>query len=100
MYVNEPEFIEVCQIVMDLGAKTAHVLKELLDFGSKFVNSKTRQLRLNAFTMINKIPIQYPRLKVALLKRAYFKTPVYGYCPSPEAGWAKVSSGHHPRGFR
>ena len=92
-YVDEPEFIELFQTVVDLGANTASFLPELMEFGSKFVNSKTRQLRLNAFTAINKIPTEFPRTKVAVLKRAYRKTPAYGYCPSPEAGWSKVAPG-------
>ena len=92
-YVDEPEFIELFQTVVDLGANTASFLPELLEFGSKFVNSKIRQLRLNAFTAINKIPTEFPRTKVAVLKRAYRKNPAYGYCPSPESGWSKVAPG-------
>ena len=92
-YVDEPEFIELFQTVVDLGANTASFLPELMEFGSKFVNSKIRQLRLNAFTAINKIPTEFPRTKIAVLKRAYRKPPTYGYCPSPESGWSKVAPG-------
>ena len=74
-YVDEPEFIELFQTVVDLGANTASFLPELMEFGSKLVNSKTRQLRLNAFSAINKIPTEFPRTKVAVLKRAYRKNP-------------------------
>ena len=95
-YVDEPEFIEVFQTVVELGANINTFIAEILEFGSKFVNSKTRQLRMAAFTAINRLPEDCPRIKVALIKRAYRKNPQYGFCPSPESLWARVSCGHHP----
>ena len=92
-YIDEPEFIELFQTVLELGAGTSSFLTELMAFGSKFVNSKTRQLRLGAFTLINKLPTECPRSKIAILKRAYRKPPLYGYCPSPEATWTRVAPG-------
>ena len=91
VYVDEPEFIEMFECVIGLGAGQNGYMKELLEFGARFVNSEFRQLRLCAFTAVNKMPARCPRAKLAVLKRAYRKKPVYGYCPSPEFAWAKFS---------
>ena len=61
----------------------------LLDFGSKFVDSKHRQLRLSAFSTPNKMGDGLPRCKTAIMMRAYRLKPVHGYCPAPENAWAK-----------
>ena len=79
--------------VADLGATNNSFVGEILEFGSRYVDSSLRKLRLNAFTAINKIPITCPRTKVAVLKRAYRKPPSHGWCPSPEAAWGKFGSG-------
>ena len=89
-YVDEPEFIEMFEFVVSVGANQSTYIKELLEFGDRFVDSKYRSLRLNAFTEVNKMPATCPRSKVAVLKRAYRKKPSYGYCPSPEASWGKI----------
>ena len=89
-FVDEPEFIEMFECVISLGAHTNSYIQELLEFGDRFVDSKFRQLRLSAFTEVNKIPGSCPRSKLAILKRAYRKKPQYGYCPSPEASWKAV----------
>ncbi len=52
--VDEPEFIEVFEFVASLGAGTKTYVVELLEFGSRFVNSKHWQLRIQAFTEVNK----------------------------------------------
>ena len=63
----------------------------MLDFGSKFVDPKQRQLRLAAFGEANKLPLKCPRTKVAMIMRAYRKPPQRTWCPLPEAAWGKVS---------
>ena len=55
------------------------------------MDSKQRQLRLVAFAVFNKMSQHFPHLKVAGVKRAYRKTPYYGYCPSPEAKFHAAS---------
>ena len=85
--VDEPEFIEMFDFVISLGAEKIPYVPAYLRFCELFVNQKKRALRLNAFTTVNKIDNRCPRVKVAVLKRAYRKTPSYGYCPSPEVGW-------------
>jgi hypothetical protein len=85
--VDEPEFIEMFDFVISLGAQTNPYLPSFLTFGEMFVNQKVRSLRLSAYGLVNKIDGRCPRTKVAVLKRAYRKEPVYGYCPTPEAAW-------------
>ena len=89
-YVDEPEFIEMFDFVVSVGANNTNYVKELLDFGDRFVDSKFRQLRLNAFTEVNKMPPACPRSKIAAMKRAYRKKPSYGFCPSPEGVCSKI----------
>lgn len=75
------------ECIINLGADSNSYVRELLEFCEKFVDQKKRQLRLNAFAIVNKIPAECPRSKIAVLKRAYRKTPSYGFCPSPESKW-------------
>ena len=84
-FVDEPEFQELFSFVINLGADTGPFIRELLDFGSRFVDQKQRQLRLQAFVEINKVSNHCPRTKIAALKRAYHKKPSHGFCPSPES---------------
>ncbi len=65
-------------------------VQQLLEFGSRFVDGKTRQLRLAAFAVANKIPNDFPRCKIAMLMRSYRKKPdSYGWCPCPEGLWTR-----------
>ena len=59
----------------------------LLEFGAKFVDPKQRQLSLQAFAEVNRVPLQYPRVKIAMLMRAYRKPPNRTWCPPPEPAW-------------
>ena len=88
-FVAEPEFQEFFECIINLGAHTSSFIPELLRFGSRFVNQKHRQLRLQAFVETNKININCPRTKIACLKRAYRKPPSNGYCPTPESKFHK-----------
>jgi hypothetical protein len=91
VYVDEPEFVEMFEFAISLGAKTNSYISDFLVFAARYVDSKTRSLRLSAFVEINKLPEGVPRCKIAILKRAYRKKPVHGICPSPEALWSKKS---------
>jgi hypothetical protein len=57
-----------------------------------FVNSKLRQLRFSAFTVINKMCGDAHWSKVAVLKRAYHRKPKNGYCANPETAWTEFNS--------
>ncbi len=91
MFVDDPEFIALFEFVVSQGASKGGFVSDLIAFGSKFVNQKTRQLRLGAFAEANKLPLTAPRVKNAMIMRAYRKTPAMKYCPSPEAAWGKAS---------
>ena len=89
MYVDQGEFLDLFEFVVNMCAGKSPFNRELLDVGTKFVNQKQRQLRLNAFGETNKLPMESPRCKVAVLMRAYRKPPQKGWCPAPESAWAK-----------
>ena len=63
----------------------------MLEFGSKFVDHKQRQLSLQAFAEVNKVDLAFPRVKIAMLIRAYRKQPNITWCPLPETAWFSVA---------
>ena len=97
MYVDMPGFIDLFEFVINMGAGKNTFIQQLLDFGSKFVDPKQRQLSLNTFAEVNKLPLTVPRSKLALVMRAYRKQPHRGWCPTPEPAWAtrEPASLHH-----
>ena len=88
--VDEPDFMDLFEFVIHLGADKNSYIPGLLTFGSKFVDQKKRRLRLQAFAVANKMPTHCPLSKVACIKRAYRKDPQKGYCPNPEAAWGNL----------
>ena len=76
MYVDLPGFIDLFDFVVNMGATKSIFIPQLLEFGSKFVDAKVRQLGLQAFAEVNKLDLQYPRVKIAVLMRAYRKQPI------------------------
>ena len=89
-FVAEPEFQDFFECAINFGSSKSSFIPELIRFGSKSVNQKHRQLRLQAFVETNKVNINCPRTKIASLKRAYRKNPSHGYCPTPEAKFHKA----------
>ena len=57
------------------GATKSPFIPQLLEFGSKFVDPKQRQLSLQAFAEVSKVDLKYPRDRIAMLMRAYRKPP-------------------------
>ena len=92
-YVDEPDFIDLFDFLVGVGAGQNSYIDGLLDFGSRFVDAKIRRLRLGAFAEAGKIDVRCPRVKIAVLKRAYRKKPTSGFCPSPESKWGKYEFG-------
>ena len=82
--VQDAEFVNVFKLVIDLGADGAPFLASLQSFASKFVNPQVRRLRLNAFSSASDLPLECPRLKIAVLKWAYSQEPKFGFCPVPD----------------
>ena len=87
MYVDLPGFIDLVEFVVNMGANTNVFIPTLLEFGAKFVDPKQRQLSLQAFAEVNKVPLQYPRVKIAMLMRASRTPPNRTWCPPPEPAW-------------
>ena len=55
------------------GATKSIVIPQSLEFGKKFVDQRVRQLALHAFAEVNKVGLEYPRVKIAMVMRAYRK---------------------------
>ena len=91
MYVDLPGFIGLFEFVVTMGANKSPFISQLREFGSKFVDHKQRQLSLQAFAEVNKVDLAYPRVKIAMLMRAYRKQPNRTWCPLPEAAWFSVA---------
>ena len=87
MYVDMSGFIDLFEFVVNMGANKNVFIPMLLEFGAKFVDPKQRQLSLQAFAEVNNVPLQYPRVKIAMLMRAYRKPPNRTWCPPPEPAW-------------
>ena len=90
-YVDLPGFIDLFEFVVNMGANKNQFIPQLLEFGSKFVDNQQRQLSLQAFAEVNKVSLQFPRVKIAMLMRAYRKPPSRTWCPPPETAWASFS---------
>jgi hypothetical protein len=71
--VDEAEFQAIFEFVVNLGAQDNPFIPDLIDFEYRFVDQKQRQLCLQAFAEANKINMHFPRVKIAVLKRAYRK---------------------------
>ena len=85
LFVDEADFPDFFNFIINLGANAAPYVQEILDFGTRFVDQKKRQLRLQAFVEADKIDKNHPRTKVASIKRAYRKKPQGIFCPSPDS---------------
>ena len=96
MYVDQAEFIDLFDFVVSMGAGKNSFIKLILEFGSMFVDQKQRQLRLCAFAEVNKMPLETPRCKIAVLMRAYRMPPARTWCPTPEPAWGR--SARHSSG--
>ena len=91
IFVDEPEFIEMFEFVVTQGANRNTFIPRLLDFGARFLDGMNRKLRLNAFSLVNKLGDGLPRCKNGILMRAYRQKPSQTYVPTPEASWARQS---------
>lgn len=90
-FVDEPEFIEMFDFVVKLGANRNSYLPNFLKFTSKCVSSKFRRLRLQTCTVLNKCKAG-PLGKIALAKRSLRSKPgPGGHCPAPESELEKRS---------
>ena len=89
MFVDDPEFIDLFEFVISLGASHNSYVGHLINFGSKFVDQKQRRLHLSAFGMVNKMPVDTPRTKIAVIEHCYRQKPTSTYCPNPSSLFIK-----------
>ena len=93
-FTSDKNFIDLYAFVVDLGGAQSMFLDDLKAFHQKFVNPKVRRVRLEAFAAANALPIEYPHLKVALMKHVYVDAKVsHGYCGSVSAKAMKTLAG-------
>lgn len=92
LFVDDPHFQGLFQFVLLQGADHAPFNRFMLLVGSYFVDSTHRRLALSAFADMNKLPVNVPWVKVAILIRAYRREPIKGWCPSPEPQWKNMSA--------
>ena len=81
--------------LISVGVGSNSFFADLANFQQVFVNSKLRQLRFSAFGVVNKLPVKCPRVKIAIIKRAYWKKPPDPktcWCSNPEPAWAAVAA--------
>ena len=64
----------------------------IVDYASRFVDSKKKRLRLMAFAVVNKMDVNFPKAKVAVIMRAYRKPPRRAWCPCPESWWPNAGA--------
>ena len=91
-YADDPEFIDLFDFVVNVGVMDAPFMPHLLEFAKHFVDSKKRQVRLQAFAIANKIPNACPWTKIAVIMRCYRQKPLRTWCPCPEPLWAHVDA--------
>ena len=88
---DDPDLPEVFDFLISNGVGRNCYIDHLLEWTSRFVDCKKRQLRFSAFAVLNKMCPQAVWSKVAVVKRAYRKKPINGFCPSPEPSWGECS---------
>jgi hypothetical protein len=89
--VDEPEFVEMFDFVLGLGADKNTYLPGFLMYCSKFVSSKHRRLRIQTCAILNRLKAG-PLSKIALAKRCLRLKPVGIMCPTPESALEKVEA--------
>jgi hypothetical protein len=91
---DDPDLPEVFDFLISNGVGVNAYIDELLLWTRTYVDSKKRQLRFSSFGVINKMDARCPLSKVAVVKRAYRKPPVNGFCPCPECAWGDFGYEH------
>ena len=87
---DDPDLPELFDFLVSLGVGANSYCDDLEAFGKRFVDSKQRQMRFAAFGVLNKIHVAYPWMKIAILKRAYWRPTKSTWCANPEPWWDKL----------
>ena len=88
---DDPDLPELFDFLIGNGVGKNSYIPDFFDFASTYVDGGKRQLRYSAFAVANHLPETVPLSKTAVIKRAYRKKPVLGFCPNPEVAWTKVT---------
>ena len=94
-WTSDPSFVDFFNFILNLGADGGPHIRVLINFVESKVNSSRRALRLSAFAQVGEIKTAFPRVKVALIMRAYRLPPkramvgAPGWCPEPEVSFKK-----------
>jgi len=89
--VDEPDFMEMFDFVVSVGADKNSYLPEFLKWCSLYVSSKHRRLRFATCAVLNKLKAG-PLSKIALAKRSLRLKPVSTMCPAPESHLEKLDT--------
>ena len=92
---DDPDLDQLFDFMISIGVGHNAFFDDLANFQQVFINSKLRQLRFAAFGVVNKLPAQCPRVKIAIIKRAYWKKPADPRnccCNNPAQAWAAVAA--------
>ena len=87
---DDSDLPELFDFLIAAGVGVNSYVEDLLEFAGCFVDCKKRQLRFSAFGVANKMCKECPWSKIAVMKRAYRKKAVQGFCPSPEVQWGAM----------
>ena len=90
--VDDLEFVDLYEYCSNLGMGKTSFMQDLMQYMSAFVDPKKRRLKFSAFADANKLGLECPRLKVALIKKSYRSKPVKGICPNPNAFWSTAKN--------
>ena len=90
--VDDLEFVDLYEYCSNLGMGKTSFMQDLMQYMSAFVDPKKRRLKFSAFADANKLGLECPRLKVALIKKSYRSKPVKGICPNPIAFWSTATN--------
>ena len=88
--VDEPEFMEMFDFVVSLGADKNTYLPGFLKWCSLFVSNQHRRFRFQTCAALNKL-FAGPLSKIALAKRSLRLKPTATMCPVPEAILEKLT---------
>ena len=91
---NDPDIRQLVDFLVNIGVTTNDYFDDLAAFQQKFINSNRRQMRFAGFGVVNMIAAQFPRTKIAIIKRAYRKKPGDTndpWCSNPEDTWTTVA---------
>ena len=91
----DPDLDKLFDFLISIGVGKNKLFDYLANFKQVCINSKVRQLRFAAFGVVNKLHDRFPRVKIAIIKRAYWKKAKDDkscWCGNPEAAWAAVAA--------